>query len=39
MHTAQIIYPGTANLAQAWLAVVRANSGEGEFLKGYFKRK
>ncbi len=34
-----LIYPGSANLAQAWLAVVRANSGSGDPLFGLFKKK
>jgi phosphatidylglycerol lysyltransferase len=34
-----LIYPGTANLVQAWLAVVQANSGDSNFLLGYIKRK
>ncbi|MEW6288198.1 MAG: phosphatidylglycerol lysyltransferase domain-containing protein, partial [Chloroflexota bacterium] len=33
-----LIYRGTANLAQAWLAVTQANSGEGGW-GNYFKRK
>lgn len=33
-----LIYPGPANLAQAWLAVVQANSGNANILAGYFKR-
>ena len=34
-----LIYPGAVNLAQAWLAVVSANSGEPNFPLSYFKRK
>jgi phosphatidylglycerol lysyltransferase len=34
-----LIYPGAANLVQAWLAVVSANSGEPNFPLNYFKKK
>jgi phosphatidylglycerol lysyltransferase len=34
-----VIYPGAANLAQAWLAVVQANSGNDYFPLGHFKKK
>jgi phosphatidylglycerol lysyltransferase len=34
-----LIYPGTANLVQAWLSVVQANSGDSNFILGYVKRK
>ena len=34
-----LIYRGTANLAQAWLAVMQANSRDDNFLMGYFKKK
>ena len=34
-----LIYPGSANLMQAWLAVVRANSGSGDLMMGLFKKK
>jgi phosphatidylglycerol lysyltransferase len=34
-----LIYPGAANLAQAWLAVVQANSGSDSLLFWYSKRK
>jgi phosphatidylglycerol lysyltransferase len=34
-----LIYRGTANLAQAWLAVTQANSGNSTLLAGYFKKK
>jgi phosphatidylglycerol lysyltransferase len=34
-----LIYPGAANLAQAWLAVVQANSGNDNFLSIYLKKK
>jgi phosphatidylglycerol lysyltransferase len=34
-----LIYPGAANLAQAWLAVISANSGSIDFPLGYLKRK
>ena len=34
-----LIYPGAANLAQAWLAVVRANSGNQNLLVNNFKKK
>lgn len=34
-----LIYPGAASLAQAWLAVVQANSGESGFLIDYLKKK
>jgi len=34
-----LIYPGTANLAQAWLAVTQANSGNDNWLMSYFKPK
>jgi phosphatidylglycerol lysyltransferase len=33
-----LIYPGAANLAQAWLAVTQANSGNDDFLPNYFRR-
>lgn len=31
-------YPGAANLAQAWLAVMRANSGSANLLSSYVKK-
>ncbi len=34
-----LIYPGAANLAQAWLAVVTANSGNDNIILQYFKNK
>jgi phosphatidylglycerol lysyltransferase len=34
-----LIYPGAADLAKAWLAVVQANSGTDHSLIGFFKRK
>lgn len=34
-----LIYPGSASLMQAWLAVVRANSGADDPLSSFFKRK
>lgn len=34
-----IIYHGVANLAQDWLAVIQANSGNRNILLGYLKRK
>jgi phosphatidylglycerol lysyltransferase len=34
-----LIYPGAANLAQAWLAVVEANSGGDNLILGYLKKK
>ncbi len=34
-----LIYPGNTNLVQAWMAVVRANSGGGGLLTGWFKKK
>jgi phosphatidylglycerol lysyltransferase len=34
-----LIYPGAANLAQAWLAVVNANSGKFNFPLNYFEKK
>lgn len=34
-----LIYPGSANLMQAWLAVVRANSGSQDVLKGLFRKR
>lgn len=34
-----LIYRGAANLAQAWLAVIQADSGSNTFLSGYLKRK
>lgn len=34
-----LIYPGTTNLVQAWLAVVQANSGNNLFLEGYLKQR
>jgi phosphatidylglycerol lysyltransferase len=34
-----LIYLGVANLAQAWLAVIQADSGRNNILSGYLKRK
>ena len=34
-----LIYPGAAYLAQAWLAVVRANSGSDNLLSSFLKKK
>jgi phosphatidylglycerol lysyltransferase len=34
-----LIYPGSVNLAQAWLAVVRANSGSDNLLTELFRKK
>lgn len=34
-----LIYPGVANLAQAWLAVTQANSGNDGFLTNYFRQR
>jgi phosphatidylglycerol lysyltransferase len=34
-----LIYPGAANLALGWLAVVQANSGSDNMLSSYLKRK
>lgn len=34
-----LIYPGVANLAQAWLAVTQANSGNNGFLINYFRQR
>jgi phosphatidylglycerol lysyltransferase len=34
-----LIYPGTSSLAQAWLAVVQANSGMSNFLMTYIRKK
>jgi len=34
-----LIYPGPANLAQAWLAVTQANSGEDNQFASYFRYK
>lgn len=34
-----LIYRGTANLVQSWLAVVQANSGNINLLAGYLKKK
>jgi len=34
-----LIYRGTANLAQVWLAVMQASSGDDNFVTGYFKKK
>ena len=34
-----LLYPGAANLAQAWLAVVSANSGNANLLLEYLKKK
>ena len=34
-----LIYPGLANMAQAWLAVVQANSGSTNLLTGYKSKK
>ncbi len=34
-----LIYPGQANMVQAWLAVVQANSGNDNFITNYFKKK
>jgi phosphatidylglycerol lysyltransferase len=34
-----IIYPGAANLAPGWLAVVHANSGNENLLSSYLKKK
>ena len=34
-----LIYPGAANLVDAWLAVVQANSGEPDFPLSYLKKK
>lgn len=34
-----LVYPGAANLAQAWLAVTQANAGGGNLLIGAFRRK
>jgi phosphatidylglycerol lysyltransferase len=34
-----LIYRGTANLAQAWLAVTQANAGSSNLLTGYLRKK
>ena len=34
-----LIYPGAANLTQAWLAVMQANSGSENLLSSYLKRR
>mgnify|MGYP001450413228 CR=1 FL=1 len=34
-----LIYPGAANLVDAWLAVVQANSGEPDFPLSYLRKK
>jgi phosphatidylglycerol lysyltransferase len=34
-----LIYRGTANLAQTWLAVMQASSGDDNFVTAYFKQK
>lgn len=34
-----LIYPGAANLAPAWLAVVQANSGNNNIMNSYMKKK
>ena len=34
-----IIYPSSASLASAWIAVTQANSGTSEFVRGFIKRK
>ena len=34
-----LIYPAPANLVQAWLAVVQANSGSDNLLLGYFRQR
>ena len=34
-----LIYPGAANLMQAWLAVTQANSGNDGFLANYFRQR
>ena len=34
-----LIYPGAANLASSWLAVVQASSGEKNILTGYLMKK
>ena len=34
-----LIYPGLANMAQAWLAVVQANSGSNKIITSYLNKK
>jgi phosphatidylglycerol lysyltransferase len=34
-----LIYPGAVNLAAAWLAVTRADAGEGDFMRPLIRRK
>ncbi len=34
-----LIYPGKANLTQAWMAVIQANSGDDDFAFKFFKRE
>jgi phosphatidylglycerol lysyltransferase len=34
-----LIYPGAGNLAAVWLAVTRADAGEGDFMRSLIKRK
>jgi len=34
-----LVYPSTTNLAQAWVAVVQANSGDTNFILGFLKKE